>query len=116
MIVNQSPNRQSQHYIKRLCGLPGDQFEIRQPELFINGERAQEPGIIRVMETTGYRNYNRQHRFNEGTLQAKEYLALGDNSPASWDSRGWGAVPEGSLVGPALFVYWPFGHHWGFIN
>ncbi|MBR7110135.1 MAG: signal peptidase I [Akkermansia sp.] len=36
------------HFIKRLCGLPGDTVEIKQPQLIINGEPAQEPTIQRV--------------------------------------------------------------------
>lgn len=113
-------NTMSQHYIKRLCAVPGDSFEVKPPELHINGARATEKGIVRVMSQkdgyTGYRKAQGDRRFDKGTLGEKEYLALGDNSPNSWDSRGWGSVPEKSLVGPALFVYWPFGAHWGLID
>ncbi len=35
------------------------------------------------------------------------YLALGDNSPSSNDSRYWGAVPAANLRGPAIFTWWP---------
>lgn len=119
LITNQS-NGQSQHYIKRLCAVPGDTFEVLEPELKINGELAKERGIVRVMSRegkyTGYRIYPQQGKFNRGSLKEKEYLALGDNSPHSWDSRAWGPVPEENLVGPALFVYWPFGQHWGVID
>jgi len=50
------------------------------------------------------------------------YMALGDNSPGSMDSRLWGSpnvrmrlpddhlVPRSLLIGKALFVYWP--HTW----
>ena len=47
-----------------------------------------------------------------------EYFMLGDNSPASQDSRRWSnlrgdlhrhAVPESALVGKAFFIYWPHG-------
>lgn len=121
LIENQSPNGQSQHYIKRLCGLPGDQFEVKDPDLFIDGERATEMGIMKVMDQVdgrhGYVQFPRDRRFNTGTLGEGEYLALGDNSRQSWDSRGWGPVPSTSnLVGPALFVYWPFGQHFGLIR
>jgi len=44
------------------------------------------------------------------------YIALGDNSYNSSDSRDWGAVPQKNLVGRGLFVYWPFTSHWGFIK
>lgn len=36
-----------------------------------------------------------------------EYLALGDNSASSSDSRVWGHVPERNLMGKALMVFWP---------
>jgi len=56
-------------------------------------------------------------------LEADEFFALGDNSPASYDCRFWfnegfgnndtlyraGIVPRDYLVGKAVFVYWPSG-------
>jgi len=36
-----------------------------------------------------------------------QYLALGDNSPISNDSRKWGLVPEANVLGKAFFVFWP---------
>jgi signal peptidase I len=36
------------------------------------------------------------------------YFVLGDNSPASSDSRYWGLVPEQNMLGPAVAVYFPF--------
>ena len=113
----------SQHYIKRLAGLPGDDLEVREPELWINGERAQEEGFVRVMGE--YRKTSPHERGYTGNVDPlplnatpgqKEYWAMGDNSAYSFDSRGWGAVPEENIVGPALVVYWPFAHHWGFIR
>lgn len=35
------------------------------------------------------------------------YLALGDNSPKSNDSRMWGMVPEENVLGKAFFLFWP---------
>ena len=49
-------------------------------------------------------------------LGGRQYLAMGDNSPDSSDGRIWGPVPEQNLVGPALFVYWPFLPHFGVIR
>jgi signal peptidase I len=40
-------------------------------------------------------------------VQPGHYLCLGDNSPASLDSRSWGLVPERLLLGRALLVYFP---------
>lgn len=41
------------HYIKRLCGVPGDTLQIDAPHLYVNGEIADEPGIVRVMQREG---------------------------------------------------------------
>ena len=53
-------------------------------------------------------------------VEPGHYLCMGDNSPASSDSRSWGPrsspndqrgglVPKELMLGRALLVYWPFG-------
>jgi len=115
-----------QHYIKRLVALPGDQVALDSPRLMVNGEVTTAPGSGKVMARgEGYTT-----RFGRPTPYAVArptgpvvdlvypkpgYTALGDNSANSEDSRYWGSVPERNLVGPAMFVYWPFANHWGLI-
>ncbi len=118
------PRFGSQHYIKRLTGVPGDVLTVEGTDLLINGEKAKEPGMARVMAMKGgYEGYGdpRLHRslgrpLVDKRLGEKDYFAMGDNSFHSSDSRSWGAVPEKNLVGPGLFVYFPFGHHFGSID
>lgn len=45
----------------------------------------------------------------EQRLGDDEYYVLGDNSPASSDSRRWRepGIPEENLIGRAFFVFWP---------
>jgi signal peptidase I len=129
----------SNYYIKRLAGLPGDTLQVRPPELFVNGEKAKEAGFQRVMSGTfehannGYRGYGNgaeRKGFDQQvwvetmtylnspdatfTVPPNQYFAMGDNSYNSFDSRGWGTVPEKNIMGRALFVYWPFLPHFGF--
>lgn len=116
----------SQHYIKRLAGLPHDQLEVKAPKLFINGEEAKEFGFQRVMQGSydqsvdGYRGYSDPRlvggHINKIDLGDEQYFAMGDNSYNSSDSRVWGSVPERNLVGPALLCYWPLTKHWGLIK
>ncbi len=108
------PRFGSQHYIKRIAGVPGDHIRIEQPNLLVDGEPATEPGIRRVMAAEGrYGGYWELGLFDEFMLGPGEYLALGDNSRNSLDSRNWGPVPEDNIVGKAMFVFFPFGNHFG---
>jgi signal peptidase I len=49
-------------------------------------------------------------------IPEKRYWAQGDNSYHSSDSRDWGTVPQENIMGRGVFVYWPFGAHWGRIK
>lgn len=118
----------SQHYIKRLAGMPGQTLRIAPPKLFVNGEVPQEYVFQRVMSMKdGYRGYSNgpltggkfsllQTPEDTYTVPPRSYFALGDNSYFSSDSRVWGSVPEKNVAGRGFFVYWPFTHRWGFIR
>jgi len=36
------------------------------------------------------------------------YVAMGDNTVSSKDSRDWGSLPAENIFGKASFIYWPF--------
>ena len=79
--------------IKRVVGLPGERLEQRDGEMFLNGERLQEPFL---------------QQFDQGNAGPWEtgrgFVVLGDNRRASHDSRVWGPLPRaafrGKVVGP----------------
>jgi signal peptidase I len=118
------PGVESQHYIKRLAGIPGDTLRIDAPFLFINGRMPSEWVFQRVMSgKDGYRGYSNMQQFpylslpdDPFTVPDGTYFALGDNSYFSRDSRDFGSVPDQNVTGRGLFVYWPFGERWGFIR
>ena len=112
----------SQYYIKRCVAVGGDQLQIRPPVLWVNGQPAQDWACQRVAaQKDGYSGYTLGPTFltnPEDIYQVprKDYWAMGDNSPNSFDSRGWGPVSAENLVGKGAFVYWPFSKRWGFIH
>lgn len=124
----------NQHYIKRLCGRPGDFVEIKPNDkhLWVNGEPRMQPSRFADIAQgfppwDGAPNYagyqaappspGTSQTFNTWNLGPTEYLALGDNSENSLDSRYWGTVPERNLLGPATFIHWPFtSPRWGHIR
>ncbi len=127
-----SHSETSQFYIKRMAGTPLDTLRIDPPNLYINGSKAVSPPFLRVASGTlanpkdGYRGYSNgpvgwhwpylNSPESTVTLESDQYFALGDNSYYSSDSRNWGTVPEENVMGHAVFVYWPFGPHWGLIR
>ncbi|MCX7713128.1 MAG: signal peptidase I [Chthoniobacterales bacterium] len=117
----------SQHYIKRLAGMPGETLRISPPILYVDGQPASGNGFSKVMSCqNGYQGYTnglaRGYKFQylgdpnmEFRVPPKSYFALGDNSPNSSDSRYWGPLPARNVTGRALLVYWPISPRWGWI-
>lgn len=83
-------------YIKRVIGLPGDQVEVQDGQVFINGQPLIEDYLAAPPDYTG------SWEVPDGRL-----FVLGDNRNQSSDSHKWGFVPIENVVGKALVVYWP---------
>lgn len=96
VVVFHYPRNPQEDYIKRIIGLPGDQVSIQDGQVFVNGQKLEEPYIASPPQ------YNNTWNVPEGQL-----FVLGDNRNQSSDSHSWGFVPTDYVVGRALVVYWP---------
>ncbi len=133
--VRMTDQQAGTHYIKRLCGLPGDTLQVKEPYLLVNGAMATESTIARVaagkapFNAEGYQELSHRtqplaymtdlgpvHLQNTSNPAMREYAALGDNTTNSLDSRYWGPVRQFNIIGPACFTLWPFTNHWGGIE
>jgi len=51
---------------------------------------------------------NFMHGTQEFVVPPNRYMAMGDNTVSSKDSRDWGSLPGKNIFGKAAFIYWPF--------
>ena len=86
--------------VKRVIGLPGDEVDIRDGSVYVNGARLDEPY---VKGTT----YAREISFPV-TVPEGKYIVFGDNREVSKDSRSFGFIDRDQIEGKALFRFWPF--------
>lgn len=84
--------------IKRVVAQAGDVVEVKDGQLYRNGEAALEPWLAEPMD----------YRFGPVTVPAGNLLVLGDNRNASLDSHLWGPLPSREVIGTALVRYWPW--------
>lgn len=100
VIVMRNPQDPSQFFIKRIIGLPGEQIEIRDRHVFINGVSLDESAYLDdTMPTVGSRV--------PLTLQSNEFFVMGDNRTRSLDSRVFGPITKESFVGKTWLRAWP---------
>jgi signal peptidase I len=110
VVVFKFPTDPGTDYIKRVVGLPGDVVEIRDKQVWRNGEPIVEPYAVHATGIVEPRAPGKRggQRDNFGPLTVPEaaYFVLGDNRDYSADSREWGCVPRSHVTGRALLVLW----------
>jgi signal peptidase I len=97
VIVFRYPADPTKDYIKRVIGLPGEHVEVRNGQVFINGERLPEPFGPNPGSYTA----------PALTVPPDQVYVMGDNRNNSSDSHIWGPLPESYIVGRAWLSYWP---------
>ncbi len=110
IVVFVFPEDPSKDFIKRCMGTPGDVLELRNAELFINGEKQVEPYVKHIMTPMMAVAQDGPDsvkvNFGPVTIQPGHYFMMGDNRDNSYDSRYWGQLDEKMIKGKAWFVYW----------
>ncbi|MEE8476416.1 MAG: signal peptidase I [Myxococcota bacterium] len=132
--ADQHPELPREEFVKRIIGLPGEQIEVRDSVVYVNGsaieasptgEMFPNPMRSRLEHyaiTDGERSYEvlddldtSSRDFPPESVPAGRYFMLGDNRDHSKDSRYWGTVRLSEIKGPAFVVYWSwnFNGSWG---
>ena len=88
-------------YIKRVIGLPGEHIEIRDGNVYINGELLQEEYLREGVTTNST-------IFTELTVPDGYIFVMGDNRSDSMDSRNFGCIPVSKVESKVCLRFWPF--------
>ena len=106
IIIFKFPDDESQKFIKRIIGLPGDLVQIEDGKVYINGSTTslEEPYLKE--------EWTRNTGPFEFVVPEGCYFVMGDNRNDSLDSRYWDNpfVTEDEIIGKAEFIYYPFSH------
>lgn len=126
IIVFRYPIHPSQHFVKRVIGLPGDRVRLVRGKVFINNRPIDEPyAMHRFRSFDSFRDNFPVGEYLSPSVEARWYLqmrkltddgqlivpqdnyfVLGDNRDDSLDSRYWGFVPRENIIGRPLLIYW----------
>ena len=125
IVIFHYPVNSSMDLVKRVIGLPGDRIRLHEGRVYVNGQAMDEPyAIYTPAPEDSYRDeFPRMDRADSGvdarwwvemrsriangelTVPQDNYFVLGDNRNDSEDSRYWGFVPRGNIVGKPLLIY-----------
>lgn len=126
------------YVVKRVIGLPGDHIHLQDGAVYRNGEKLNEPYVVRCNQDAGndgmcvsFDSYRdsfpivpagmRDQLSTEWRAELPNFIkdgdlvvppnsvfAMGDNRDVSLDSRYWGFVPFENVIGRPMFIYWSF--------
>jgi signal peptidase I len=97
LVVFRYPRDESEIFVKRVIGLPGETIAIKSGQVLINDHIISDPD--RVFAAHGDMAPQR--------IPPHEYFVMGDNRDNSDDSRYWGDLPRRDLIGRTVACYWP---------
>jgi len=126
IIVFRYPVHPTQHFVKRVVGVPGDRVRLINRQVYVNGNPLQEPYVrytssahdafrdefprlnlpVPGLEGGWWLEMKKLVEDGELIIPQGNYFVLGDNRDESLDSRYWGFVPQENVIGRPLLIYW----------
>lgn len=96
----------TQDFIKRIVGVPGDKIMIKDGNIYVNDTQLNEADYLASSVVTNGGSYI--HEGQTITVPDDQYFVCGDNRPNSSDSREFGPISQDRIKGKAWIVYFPF--------
>jgi len=117
LVVFESPKDPKANFVKRVVGLPGDEVTLNAKSLSINGLKVPHDLISReskqqiFFESLNQRRYkiilysDRIGLSQTWTVPDGHYFVMGDNRDNSNDSRYWGYLAQGQILGKVVLTF-----------
>jgi len=106
VVVFKYPLNPSQDYIKRVIGTEGDQIEIKNKKVYVNGEPQDDSYAIFLDSKIIPAGEQGRDNMELKTVPANSLFVMGDNRDNSYDSRFWNFVDLKAVKGKAFIFYW----------
>ncbi len=126
IVVFHYPINPTQHFVKRVIGVPGDHLRLVRRQVWVNGLPLKEtyvrysspvrdiyrddfPQVDYIApgeEPFWFKQLKQVVQHGELIVPPGHYFVMGDNRDESLDSRYWGFVPEENIIGSPLLIYW----------
>jgi len=106
VVVFKYPLNPKQDYIKRVIGTEGDQIEIKNKKVYVNGEPQDDSYAIFLDNKILPAGEQGRDNMELKTVPANSLFVMGDNRDNSYDSRFWNFVDLKAVKGKAFIFYW----------
>lgn len=106
MVVFIYPEDRSKDFVKRVIGIGGDNIEIRNKKIYLNGLPYKDNYGTYTDDMIIPGAAQPRDNFGPVTVPPGSVFVMGDNRDQSYDSRFWGFVDLRDVLGKAFIIYW----------